>query len=267
MGTLLLLALTLFQAPAGAQDLAGLQKAFNDAAAKAGPAVVSVQVIKEETQSVWEPEYFFGYVIPYERLYRYHSAGIGSGVIIDKRGYILTNRHVVEDAVRIKIVTQDADGVEKEWLAYVVASAPGLDLSLLKIKGDGPFTSLDLNGSAALKVGDFVLAVGYPFGFKQSVTSGIISALNASLPVEGMRYESLIQTDAAINHGNSGGPLLNLKGEVIGINTAIASPTGAFSGMGFAVPASEIKKVLDDMLAGREVRKQKAARKPFYHFR
>ena len=243
--------------PAGAfAQLAELQQAYNSAAAKAGPAVVSVQVIKEETQSVLEPDYYFGYDLPTARVYRYKSEGVGSGVIVDKRGYVLTNRHVVEDSVRIRVVTQDARGVEKEWLATVTGTDPALDLAVLKIRANGAaFPYLDLDTAGQPKVGDFVLAVGYPFGFKQTVTSGIISAVNASLPVEGRRMEKLIQTDAAINHGNSGGPLLNLKGEVIGINSAIASPTGVFAGMGFAIPASEIKRVLDDLLAGREIKR------------
>lgn len=255
MKTLLLLAGLCCPAPAAAQGLPELQQAFNAAAAKAGPAVVSVQVIKEETQTVVEPDYYFGYMVPSEKTYRYHSGGLGSGVIIDPRGYVLTNRHVVADAVRIKVITQDARGVEKEWMASAVGSDPALDLALLKLRAGGPFPALELAGDAPLKVGDFVMAVGYPFGFKQTVTSGIISALKASLTVEGRRYENLIQTDAAINHGNSGGPLLNLKGEVVGLNTAIASPTGVFSGMGFAVPASEIRKVLGDLIAGREIKR------------
>ncbi|OGS14336.1 MAG: hypothetical protein A2234_10245 [Elusimicrobia bacterium RIFOXYA2_FULL_58_8] len=240
---------------ATAQGVGELQKAFNAAASKAGPAVVSVQVIKEETQAVLEPDYYFGHVIPSEKLYRYKSAGMGSGVIIDPRGYVLTNLHVVQDALRIKVVTQDAKGVEKSWVASVAGNDPALDLALLKIRGGASFPWLGLNGVSSLQIGDFVLAVGYPFGFKQTVTSGIISALNASMPVEGRKYEKLIQTDAAINHGNSGGPLLNLKGEVIGINTAIASPTGVFAGMGFAVPSSEINKVLGDLIAGRKIRR------------
>lgn len=255
MKTLLLLAALCCPAPAGAQALAELQQAYNAAAAKAGPAVVSVQVLKEETQTVLEPDYYFGYMMPSERTYRYQSGGLGSGVIIDPRGYVITNRHVVADAVRIKVITQDARGVEKEWMASAVGADPALDLALLKIRGGGTFPALELAGDAPLKVGDFVMAVGYPFGFKQTVTSGIISALKASLTVEGRKYENLIQTDSAINHGNSGGPLLNLKGEVVGLNTAIASPTGVFAGMGFAVPASEIKKVLPDLMAGREIRR------------
>lgn len=255
MKTLLLLAGLCCPAPAGAQALGELQQAFNAAAAKAGPAVVSVQVLKEETQTVLEPDHYFGYMLPSERTYRYQSGGLGSGVIIDPRGYVLTNRHVAEDAVRIKVITQDARGVEKEWMASLAGTDPALDLALLKIRGGGAFPALDLAGDTPVKVGDFVMAVGYPFGFKQTVTSGIISALKASLRVEGRKYENLIQTDAAINQGNSGGPLLNLKGEVIGLNTAIASPTGVFAGMGFAVPASEIKKVLGDLMAGREIRR------------
>ncbi|PIU20760.1 MAG: hypothetical protein COT18_00505 [Elusimicrobia bacterium CG08_land_8_20_14_0_20_59_10] len=255
MKLLLLLALLLSPAAARAQALAELQRAYNSAAAKAGPAVVSVKVVKEETETVVEPDYYFGYMVPSEKLYRYHSAGLGSGVIVDKRGYVLTNLHVVEDAVKIRLVTQNAKGVEKEWMASAVAADPALDLALLKIDDDGPFPWLDLSAGAGARVGDLVLAVGYPFGFKQTFTSGIISALNASLPVEGRKYEKLIQTDAAINHGNSGGPLLNLKGEIVGINTAIASPTGVFAGMGFAVPASEIKRVLPDLLAGRPIKR------------
>lgn len=255
MKIILLLAGLCFPAPAAAQGLPELQQAFNAAAAKAGPAVVSVQVIKEETQTVVEPDHFFGYMVPSEKTYRYRSGGLGSGVIIDPRGYVLTNRHVAEDAVRIKVITQDERGVEKEWIASAVGSDPALDLALLKIKGGGVFPALELAGDAPLRVGDFVMAVGYPFGFKQTVTSGIISALNASLSVEGRKLEKLIQTDAAINHGNSGGPLLNLKGEVVGLNTAIASPTGVFAGMGFAVPASEIRKVLGDLIAGREIKR------------
>lgn len=255
MKTILLAAWLCCPSPAAAQALAELQQAYNAAAAKAGPAVVSVQVLKEETQTVLEPDYYFGYMMPSEKVYRYQSGGLGSGVIIDPRGYVLTNRHVVADAVRIRVITQDARGVEKEWMASAVGADPALDLALLKIRGGGTFPALELAGDAPLKVGDFVMAVGYPFGFKQTVTSGIISALKASLPVEGRKYENLIQTDAAINHGNSGGPLLNLKGEVVGLNTAIASPTGVFAGMGFAVPASEIKKVLGDLMAGREIRR------------
>ncbi|MCR4821205.1 MAG: trypsin-like peptidase domain-containing protein [Elusimicrobiales bacterium] len=232
-----------------------LQETYNTVAAKASKAVVSVQVVREEAQKVVEPEYFFGYVIPQERIYRHQTAGIGSGVIINSRGYVLTNYHVVEDAVDIKITMKDENGTEKTYMAGSVASDPALDIALLKVKEGGEFPFLELNYSEKLSVGNMVMAVGYPFGFKQTVTSGIISALNAKLPVNGKRYEHLIQTDAAINPGNSGGPLLNLKGEVIGINTAIASPSGAFAGMGFAVPSTEIKPVLDDMLAGRKIRR------------
>lgn len=255
MKVLILLAALALPAPARAQGMPELQRIFNDVAAKAGPAVVSVQVIKEETQAVVEPDYYFGYMLPSEKLYRYRSAGLGSGVIIDKRGYVLTNKHVVQGALRIKVITQDVRGVEKEWMAAITGVDPALDVALLKITGGGPFPWLELGDGTPLKVGDFVMAVGYPFGFKQTVTSGIISALNSSLPVEDRKYEHLIQTDAAINQGNSGGPLVNLNAQVIGLNTAIASPTGVFAGMGFAVPASEIKKVLGDLMAGREIKR------------
>lgn len=238
-----------------AGNLEDLQASYNEVAAKAAKAVVSVQVLREEAQHVIEPEYFFGYVIPQEKIYTQRTSGIGSGVIIDPRGYVLTNYHVVEDAVNIKITTQDEAGNEKTYMATSVASDPALDIALLKIKEKNSFPYLEMNSEANLKVGNIVVAVGYPFGFKQTVTSGIISALNAQLPVQGKRYEHLIQTDAAINPGNSGGPLLNLRGEIIGINTAIASPSGAFAGMGFAVPSSAIKPILEDMLAGRKIKR------------
>lgn len=245
----------LFNIPAFALEINEMQKIFNSVASKASQSVVSVQVVREEAQKVMEPEYFFGYIIPQERVYTHRTAGLGSGVIIDPRGYVLTNLHVVEDAVLIKVTTQDENGVEKTWLANPVASDPALDLALLKIKEQHTFPYLTLNADDKLKVGNIVVAVGYPFGFKQTVTSGIISALNAKLPVEGRYYENLIQTDAAINQGNSGGPLLNMNCEVIGINTAIASPNGAFAGMGFSVPSSSIKPVLEDMLAGRKIKR------------
>ena len=232
-----------------------MQELYNSVAEKAAKAVVSVQVVREEAQTAIVPDYFFGYAMPQERVYRRQTAGIGSGVFIDPRGYVLTNYHVVEDAVDIKITTQDRHGNEKTYMASPVAADQALDIALLKIKEGGTFPYLELNAEKNLKVGNIVIAIGYPFGFKQTVTSGIISALNAKLPVEGKRYEHLIQTDAAINPGNSGGPLLNINGEIIGINTAIASPSGAFAGMGFAVAVSEIKPVLDDMLAGRKIRR------------
>jgi len=253
---ILIAGLLLAPYPASAQTpaVAELQKTFNTVAANVKKAVVSVQIVGEKTSRVTVPEYFFGYVVPQERIMKRQIAGEGSGVVIDSRGYVLTNLHVVDDAVQIKIVFQDESGKETAYNAQTVGSDPAIDIALLKIDGKGPFPALRLNPDAAGKVGDFVIAVGYPFGFKQTVTSGIISALNVKLPVEGRSYEDLIQTDAAINPGNSGGPLINMDGDIIGINQSIASPTGTFAGLGFAVPAYVIKPVLDDLLAGKPIK-------------
>lgn len=241
---------------ARAQDEAfRLQRAFNEVAAKAKPAVVSLKVVMEQEETFIEPEFFFGYMVPRERTFRYDVQGVGSGFIIDPKGSILTNYHVVEGASRIRVSMQDAAGKEKSYMAYVAGVDPALDLAVLKIKSQDQFPYLELDTSDKAAVGDFVLAVGYPFGFRQTVTSGIISALNAGMKVEGRRYEKLIQTDAAINQGNSGGPLLSLEGRVVGVNSAIFSPSGAFAGIGFAIPASEVKRVLPDMAAGRRVRR------------
>lgn len=239
-----------------AQDEAfRVQRAFNEAAAKAKPAVVSLKVVREESETFIEPEFYFGYVIPRERTYSYNIQGVGSGFLIDPEGHILTNYHVVEGAARIRVSMVDAAGKEKTYMASVSGGDPALDLAVLKINSRDRFPCLELQESPAPKVGDFALAVGYPFGFRQTVTSGIISALNAGMKVEGRKYEKLIQTDAAINQGNSGGPLLNLDGKVIGVNTAILSPSGVFAGMGFAIPASEVKRALPDLVAGRKVRR------------
>lgn len=242
-------------ATAGAQEEAyKVQQTFNMVAAKAKPAVVSLKVVREDAETFIEPEFFFGYIIPRERTYRYDTQGVGSGLIIDPEGHILTNYHVVEGASRIRVSVADAGGKEKTYMASLSGRDPALDLAVLKIESTDRFPYLELEQLDA-KVGDFALAVGYPFGFRQTFTSGIVSALNAGIKVEGRKYEKLIQTDAAINQGNSGGPLLNLNGRVIGVNAAIFSPSRAFAGMGFAIPASEVRRVLPDMLAGREVKR------------
>lgn len=253
----LLTALALFLCgTAGAQDEAlKVQRTFNEVAAKAKPAVVSLKVVKEESETFIEPDFYFGYAMPRERTYSHNVQGVGSGFLIDPEGHILTNFHVVEGATRIRVSMLDAAGKEKTYIASVEGTDPALDIALLKVSSRDKFPYLELDYSGGLKVGDFALAVGYPFGFKQTVTSGIISALNAGMKVEGRKYEKLIQTDAAINQGNSGGPLLNLDGKVVGVNAAIFSPSGAFAGVSFAVPASEVRRALSDLLAGREVKR------------
>lgn len=174
----------------------------------------------------------------------------GSGVIIDaENGYVLTNHHVIANSEEIVVTLKDRRNLE----ATLVGSDPGTDIALLKIQ-PGRLTALSLGDSDALKVGDFVVAIGNPFGLGQTVTLGIVSALGRSgLKIEG--YEDFIQTDASINPGNSGGALITLKGELIGINTAIIGPAGGNVGIGFAVPIRMAKAVTDQLLKFGEVRR------------
>ena len=160
---------------------------------------------------------------------------IGSGVIIDPRGYILSSYHVIAGAEALK-ATLYGPGGAKEYPLKMVKGDLRTDMALLRIQGTGPFPHAALGNSDAARTGDMVLTIGSPFGFEQTVTSGMISSRNRTLQVGDTVYENLIQTDSSINRGSSGGPMLNVRGEVIGINTAIFAPTGVFNGIGFAIP-------------------------------
>ena len=167
----------------------------------------------------------------------------GSGVIFNAQsGYILTNAHVVENATEITVTLQDGRDVEAEIVGRDVPS----DIAVLKVKADG-LTQIPFGDSATMEVGDFVVAIGNPFGLQHTVTSGIISGLSRS-GINPDGYEDFIQTDASINPGNSGGALVNLKGELIGINTAILSKSGGNIGIGFAIPINMVKNVTDQLL-------------------
>jgi Do/DeqQ family serine protease len=172
----------------------------------------------------------------------------GSGVIVDaKKGYILTNHHVIDNASEISVTLKD----RREFTAKVIGSDDGTDIALLQIDADD-LVDLPMAEVNEMKVGDYVVAVGNPFGLSQTVTSGIISALGRSgLNIEG--YEDFIQTDASINPGNSGGALVNLKGELIGINTAIIGPSGGNVGIGFAVPTHMVRSVMTQLVASGSV--------------
>ena len=172
-----------------------------------------------------------------------NSRGSGSGVIISPDGYILTNNHVVQGADEFKVETSD----EQTYKAELVGTDRATDLAVLKIKATG-LVAAELGDSDALEIGEWVLAVGSPMGLDQTITAGIISAKGRHIGITNGGYEDFLQTDAAINPGNSGGPLVNLSGEVIGINTAIASRSGGSMGIGFAVPSSIAKSVLDQIL-------------------
>lgn len=170
----------------------------------------------------------------------------GSGVIISPDGYIVTNNHVVENAEDLTVVLSD----NREYSAEVIGTDPNTDLALIKIDEKG-LNFVKFGNSDDVQVGQWVLAVGNPFNLTSTVTAGIVSAKARNINIlhdrRGMQIESYIQTDAAVNPGNSGGALVNLKGELVGINSAIATPTGSFAGYSFAVPSSLVKKVVDDL--------------------
>jgi len=174
----------------------------------------------------------------------------GSGVIVDaEAGLVLTNHHVIENAAEIAVTLKD----RRSFTAELVGSDPATDIALLRIEADG-LTELALGDSDSLRVGDYVIAIGNPFGLGQTVTSGIVSALGRSgLNIEG--YEDFIQTDASINPGNSGGALVNLGGDLVGINTAIIGPAGGNVGIGFAVPSNMARAVAEQLIAFGEIRR------------
>ncbi len=175
--------------------------------------------------------------------------GLGSGVIIDAGGIILTNEHVVNGAAEVRV--ELADG--RQFKAADVKIDPQSDLAIVRIKADGPLPAAKLGDSDALDIGDWVLAIGNPFDLDLTVSAGIISSKGRVLPSS--RRAHFLQTDAAINPGNSGGPLVNLDGEVVGINTAIASASGVYEGVGFAIPSNLARWVADQLIAHGRVRR------------
>jgi serine protease Do len=175
------------------------------------------------------------------------SRGAGSGVIVSENGYIITNNHVIEDATEITVLLND----NRTYQAEVVGTDPSTDLAVIRIN-ETNLRAIPLGNSETIEIGEWVLAIGSPFEFRSTVTAGIVSAKARNINIlarrDRLQIESFIQTDAAVNPGNSGGALVNLKGELVGVNTAIASPTGAFAGYSFAVPVSLVKKVAADLM-------------------
>jgi serine protease DegQ len=223
---------------------------YSDAVRRATPAVVNIFTSKEirtpRHPLLNDPVFrrFFGEQLPDEAQ---RAASLGSGVIVSASGYILTNHHVVESADEIEVAL--ADG--KKLLAKVVGNDPETDLAVLRVDSDN-LPAMSFGSSEALRVGDVVLAIGNPFGVGQTVTSGIVSALGRTgLGIN--TFENFIQTDAAINPGNSGGALIDATGNLIGINTAIFSRSGGSMGIGFAIPVSTAKMVLDQIVKGGSV--------------
>ncbi len=191
-------------------------------------------------------EFFKDFFDPrFER--RQQSASLGSGVLIDgKRGLILTNAHVIEKASKIKIVLED----EREFDAKIIGADPDSDLAVLQIDSPNRLPAIEMGSSDDLMIGETVIAIGNPFGFSHTVTTGVISALNRSVRSEEMVFHDFIQIDASINPGNSGGPLLNIEGDLIGINTAIYAKA---QGIGFAIPINKAKKIIADLIEFGEV--------------
>lgn len=224
---------------------------FVAAAEMVTPAVVHVtsSITLSSPRGVDPLEEFFGFRTPPRgQQAPREGRGFGSGVIISDDGYIVTNNHVIDNATTVTIALED----NRRYTARVIGTDPTTDLALLKIDEENlPFVKFGNSDDA--KVGEWVLAVGNPFNLNSTVTAGIISAKARNIgilrdEVNNLQVESFIQTDAVVNRGNSGGALVNLAGELIGINTAIASQTGSFTGYSFAVPTSIVKKVMDDLL-------------------
>jgi Do/DeqQ family serine protease len=211
------------------------------------PGVVNIAVrgkVREQNPLMQDPFFRRFFNLPQnQQTQERETQATGSGVIIDAaQGYVLTNGHVVENATRIEVTTKD----NRRFVAKLVGVDTDTDVAVLKISGEN-LTAVQMGDSDKLQVGDFVLAIGNPFGLGQTVTSGIVSALGRSgLGIEG--YEDFIQTDASINPGNSGGPLVNLQGQCVGINTAILAPGGGNIGIGFAVPISMARRVMDQLI-------------------
>lgn len=240
-----------------------LGKAFAAIAAHVKPAVVSVY--SEKTVSMQSPDFPFGddffnqffggqfkfhQMPPDHKNFKVPQRGMGTGMLLDKAGHILTNYHVVADVDAIKVQLPD----KRKFDAKIIGVDKKTDVAVLEMKGSIPddLATVQLGDSDALQDGDLVMAIGAPFGLTQTVTSGIISAKGRS-DVGISDYEDFLQTDAPINPGNSGGPLINMHGEVVGMNTAIETSVGQFSGVGFAIPANMIKDMLPTLLKGKQI--------------
>ena len=242
----------------------GTPDSFAELAEKALPAVVNISTRQtvERQRSPDLPQFPPG--SPFEEFFRKffdrepgerpdapprRATSLGSGFIVDPSGIIVTNHHVIDKADEILVRLQD----DRELKAEVVGRDPKTDLAVLRVESDEPLPFLEFGDSDETRVGDWVIAIGNPFGFASTVTAGIVSARKRD--IRAGPYDDFIQTDAAINKGNSGGPMLNLEGRVIGVNTAITSPSGGSVGIGFAVPASLAAPVIDQLRRFRETRR------------
>ena len=246
------LILFLFYFNANAKDYPG---SFADLAERLMPSVVNISTTQIITTRTNPFPFEFPPGSPFEDLFRdfgqpqeRKTNALGSGFIIDKDGIVVTNNHVIQGAEDIFVTVND----EKEYAAEIVGTDPLSDIAVLKIKSDQKFAPVKFGDSDNARVGDWVIAIGNPFGLGGTVTSGIISARNRSIGLS--RYEDYIQTDASINSGNSGGPLFDMNGDVIGINTAILGQSGSI-GIGFSIPSNSAKKVINQLIEFGETKR------------
>jgi serine protease Do len=215
-----------------------------DAVEKAAPAVVSVGTTQIVKVRYWD----WDFLQPGMRDQEQH--GLGSGVIVHPSGYVVTNAHVINQASKILVkLTGDREG-EPEIPATLIAADLEHDLALLRLEKPGPYPTVEFGRSDDLMIGETVIAMGNPFGIGRTVTAGIISALDRTINVREASFRGLIQTDAAVNRGNSGGPLVNIQGEWIGVNSAIYSLSGGADGISFAIPVDVVRKFIVDSLRG-----------------
>ena len=235
------------------KEIQDINKLFAKAAKKAQPSVVTVTVEKIVKTKQFNPFDFFFKERKSPEQKEYRQGGTGSGVIISNDGYIVTNNHVVGDADEVVVTLMD----KREYKAEIVGTDPLTDIALIKVIDGEDFTPIDFSNSENLQIGDHVMAIGNPLGIGATVTSGIVSALNRNIQIiqDSYAVETFIQTDAAINPGNSGGALVDLRGNLVGINTAIASRTGYYTGYGFAVPVNMVKHVISQIKEHGKVRR------------
>lgn len=217
---------------------------FSDAAEASVEAVVYVKVT-QKAKGPQQPSSIFDLLFGFAQTPK-DQVGLGSGVIIKSEGYIVTNNHVIAGADVIEVTLSD----NRVYQATLVGADPATDLALLKIDAGRPLSAIPIGNSDDLRLGEWVLAIGSPYDLRSTITAGIISAKGRSFPnYDGQyRVESFIQTDAAVNPGNSGGALVNAVGELVGINTSIISQTGAYAGYSFAVPVNIVSKIAEDFI-------------------
>src|ERR1041384_119790 len=233
-----------------------LSASFAEIARRVEPAVVNIETTQPQTDvsdkddDKDDQDSSNGLLDMFRRRQRTPTRGVGSGFIVSQKGYILTNYHVIQDAARITVGLQSGE----KYRGTVVGFDPETDVAVVKIDAPKDLPTVTLGDSNAAQVGDWVLAMGSPFGLDQTVTAGIISKKERESPFFNV-FQRFLQTDAAINSGNSGGPLVNMRGEVIGVNSQIATLNGDYNGIGFALPSNDAKSVCEQLFTNGKVKR------------